>query len=185
MQKAVGCAMLAALTVNGQTFNQPFDQVNPQSSRPASVAPRPASVAETITKMRSILMAMKSRSKPGDLLNQQLADSMLALALPERQPTRAKIVAFTAELSNALSGMSFNDEQDTILQQCIVDVMRAGNVTNYQLARRLRKTLTAVGADGPNTDLVIRNFVAVGEAVRGPDDQVFCERLQSSPLASP
>src|ERR1700728_2532188 len=98
MQKAAGCAMLAALIVTGQTFNHPFDEVNPQSSTPAPVAPRPTSAAQTITKMRSILMAMKSRSKPSDLLNQQLADNMLALALPERQPTGAEISAFTAEL---------------------------------------------------------------------------------------
>jgi hypothetical protein len=169
MRKAIGCIMLAALIVNGQTFNQPFDRVNPQSSRPAAAIPRPTSVAQTVTKMWSILMALKNQSGPSDLLSQQLADSMLALALPERQPTRAELVAFTVELSNVLSATSFNEEQGTNLQQCIVDVMRAGNVTNYQLARRLRETLTALGLKEPNA--VIRTFVAVSEAVRGPDDQ--------------
>jgi hypothetical protein len=116
-------------------------------------------------------MAMKSRSNRDDSLNQQLADSMLALTLPERQPARTTIVAFTTELANALRGTSFHDEQDAALQQCIVDVMRAEKVTNYRLARSLRDALAALGANEPNTDLVIRRFVAVGEAVRGPDDQ--------------
>jgi len=49
--------------------------------------------------------------------------------------------------------------------------MRAGNVTNFRLAQRLRESLAALGANEANTDLVVRRFVAVGEAVRGPDDQ--------------
>jgi hypothetical protein len=171
MLKVVACAALAVLIVNGQTLNQPFDQVNPQSSKPAPAAPGPASVAQTITKMRSILMAMKSRSNRDDSLNQQLADSILALASPERKPARTPISAFTVELANALRGTSFKDDQDTALQQCIVDVVRAGNVTNFRLAQRLRESLAALGANESNTDLVIRRFVAVGEAVRGPDDQ--------------
>jgi hypothetical protein len=171
MLKAVGCAIVAALIVNGQVLNQPFDHVNAQSSKPTPVAPRPASPAQTITKMHSTLMAMKSRSNRDDSLNQQLADSMLALASSEQQPARPVIAAFALELANALRGTSFNDRQDTILQQCIVDVMRAENGTNYRLARTLRDALTTLGANEPNIDLVTRKFVAVGEAVRGPDDQ--------------
>ena len=169
MQKAIGCAMLAALVVNGQTINQPIDQVNTQSAGPMPAALRPVPVAQTVTKMRSILMAMKSPGKPSDSLNQQLADSMLALAMPERQPSRIELVAFAGELSKALSTASFNDEQGATLQQCIVDVMRTGNVTNYQLAQRLRAMLAGLGLNEPNA--VIRAFLAVGEAVRGPDDQ--------------
>jgi len=82
MWKVVGCAILAALIGNGQTFNAPFDQVNPQPSKPAAVPPGTASLAQTVTKMRTILMAMKSRSNRDDSLNHQLADSMLTLALP-------------------------------------------------------------------------------------------------------
>ncbi len=171
MMKAVGCGIFAALIVSGQTLNQPFDRLNPQSSKPANVASGPAPSAQTITKMRSTLLAMKSRSNRDGSLNQQLAERMLALASPERQPARPVIAAFAVELGNALRGTSLNDQQDTILQQCLVDVMRTGNGTNYRLARTLRDALTALGINEPNTDLVTRKFVAVGEALRGPDDQ--------------
>jgi hypothetical protein len=163
MRKVCLCTMLAALALSGQSINQPFDQVNPPSDA--------TRLTQALARVHLALTAMMQPGVSADLASQQLADSMAALALPERKPTRPELTAFTDELAKAFNGKIFDHTQGATLVQCIADLLRAEDVSNYQIAERLRETLSAAGISDGSADLVIRRFLVIGEAVRGPDDE--------------
>jgi hypothetical protein len=126
--------------------------------------------AQAIEKLNSTLRAIGNAGAPSESLSRQLADSMMALALRDRRPARPDVIGFTNEFTRVLIGRKFDDDQAAVLQQCLTDVVRGTGISNFALARRLRETLTALRVDDLKTDLVTRRFLAIAEAVRGPDD---------------
>ena len=95
---------------------------------------------------------------------------MMGLAESNRQPQRHVVVSFTDKLTRELIGRQMNNAQITTLRECIVEVMRRTGTSNAGLASRLQQTLIGIGIDSSKTQLVVRDFIAVREAVQGPDD---------------
>jgi len=69
-----------------------------------------------------------------------------------------------------LIGRQMNNAQITTMRECIVEVMRRTGTSNAALATRLQQTLIGIGIDSSKTQPVVRDFIAVREAVQGPDD---------------
>jgi len=153
MYRACCCVLLAAWALSGQTTR-------------GTAAPSP----QTIDKLNSAMAALKTAKAPSDVLGRQLADSMMALAIGDRQPVPSDVEGFTSEFTRALAGRGFNNDQGAVLQQCLLDIVRGTGTSNLSVAQHLRETLTALRVDNPATDAVIKRFLAIGEAVRGPDD---------------
>jgi hypothetical protein len=100
----------------------------------------------------------------------ELTDTILTLALKDRAPTRQEVSGFTESLANAKPPGPIASAQVSVVQRCILDVLRDESTSNFALAERLRRALTAIRVNDLKTDLIIRRFLAIGEAVRGPDD---------------
>ena len=160
MFKALCCILLTGYGLTGQT---------------AHPAAPPAS--QSILKLDSTLTALKNASAPPGSLSRQLAEIMMTLAVPDSQPARSEVVGFTDEFTRALAGTRFSNDQMAALRQCLVDVMHTAGTSNFALARRLQDILTAIRVDDRKASLVIRRFLAIREAVRGPDDTGI-ERLE-------
>jgi hypothetical protein len=160
MYKACCLILLASVGFNGQTAR------DGDSAGYVTVPATP----QAIEHLHATLMALKYARAPSDSLSQQLADSMMALTLDQRQPSRSEVAEFTGEFTRALVGSGFNNDQAAALQQCLVDLLRGEGITNYELAQRLRGTLAELRVDDVKTEMIIRRFLVIGEAVRGPDD---------------
>jgi hypothetical protein len=115
-------------------------------------------------------MALKDAAASRASRSQELVDEMMSLAKRDYCPPRLVITHFADKLTSALLGKKLNEAQMTTVQQSIVDVLRGSGTSNLSLADRLQATLTALGISPSETRLIIRDFIAVGEAVRGPDD---------------
>jgi len=100
----------------------------------------------------------------------ELTDAILAIALKDREPTRQEVTGFTDALANAKPSGPIPSAQVSALESCIVGVLRDQSPSNFALAARLRQALTAIRVNDLKTDLIVRRFLAIGEAVRGPDD---------------
>jgi hypothetical protein len=124
----------------------------------------------TSRKINDILLALKDPNVSRASLSQQLVDEMISLAEEGHQPPRAIVAAFADELTGALKGQKLDKSQITAVQQSIVEMMQKPVSSNLEPACHLRETLTAIGIDHSKIQLVIRDFIAVGEAVRGADD---------------
>jgi hypothetical protein len=124
----------------------------------------------TSSKINDILVALKDPNVSRASLSQQLVDQMISLAEKGRQPPRPIVTAFTDELTGALKGRKLDKSQITSMQQSIVEMMQEPVSSNLEPACHLRETLTAIGIDNFKIQLIVRDFIAVGEAVRGPDD---------------
>jgi|ERR1700687_820795 len=125
--------------------------------------------AAAVSKLNSTLMALKDAAASRASRSQELVDEMMSLAKRDGPP-RLVITRFADKLTNALTGRKLNEAQMTTVQQSIVDVLRGSGTSNLSLADRLQETLIVVGISSSETRLIIRDFIAVGEAVRGPDD---------------
>jgi len=95
---------------------------------------------------------------------------MMSLAESDSRPPRPVVARFADELTSALIGRKLSSDQMTTVQQSIIEVLRRSGTSNLGLANRLQETLTALGISSSKTQLVLREFIAVGEAVQGPDD---------------
>jgi hypothetical protein len=116
-------------------------------------------------------MALKDAAASRASRSQELVDEMMLLAKRDYCPPRLVIARFADQLTSALIGRKLNKAQMTTVQQSIVEVLRRESGTsNLSLADRLQETLTVLGISPSETRLIIRDFIAVGEAVRGPDD---------------
>jgi hypothetical protein len=100
----------------------------------------------------------------------ELTDTILAISLNDREPTRQEVTGFTEALANAKATGPIPSAQVSAILSCIVDVLRDESTSNFALAERLRHALTAIRVNDLKIDLIIRRFLSVGEAVRGPDD---------------
>ena len=116
------------------------------------------------------LVALKEGRDSQSHLSQQLAHVMMGLAENNRRPPWPLVVSFTDKLTRELIGRQLNNAQIAAMRECIVEVMRRTGTSNAGLASRLRQTLIGIGIDSSKTLLVVRDFIAVREAVQGPDD---------------
>jgi hypothetical protein len=151
MYKACWCILLSGLVLN----------VSGQTSRAAVPAD-----AQAIAKLSSLTRIV---IQSGDGAT-ELTDAILAIAMKDREPTRQAVSGFSEALANAKVTAPIPSTQLSALQTCIVDVLRDESTSNFALAERLRQTLRALRVNDLKTDLIIRRFLAIGEAVRGPDD---------------
>ena len=151
MYKACCYILLSGLALNlsGQTS-------------PAAVPGDVQAIAKLGPLMRTVMQSGASAT--------ELTDTILAIALKDRQPTRQEVSGFTEALADAKAPGPIPSAQVSALQRCIVDILRDQSASNFALAQRLRQALTAIRVNDLKTDLIIRRFLAVGEAVRGPDD---------------
>ena len=166
MYKPCFCLLLASLGMSGQS-SFPYGNSSPWFTEPAS--------AESIQKVKSALLAIAKADAPIDFLSRQLADSILPLVVRDHEPTVPQVTDFTHEISRALVGRMLSNEQVWALQQCIVDMLRGAGISNFALAQRLHETLTALEVNDARTNIIIRRFLTIGEAVRGLDDQRLYE----------
>jgi hypothetical protein len=107
---------------------------------------------------------------------------MMRFAEDGDRPPWPVVVSFTDKLTRELIGKQLNNAQITAMRECIVEVMRRTGTSNLNLASRLRETLTGIGVDSSKTQLVVRDFIVLREAVQGPDDTPL---LKPIPLVKP
>ena len=152
MRGVLSCLFLFVLSLSGQSVRED------EATR------------VTLSKLNSTLMALKDAGASQASLSQQLVDEMMSLAENEHRPSRPVVTNFADELTRELTGRGLNSAQITAMRQCIVEVMRRTGTSNLELASRLQETLAGIGIGSSKTQLIVRNFIAVREAVRGPDD---------------
>ena|SRR2546421_13103872 len=103
-------------------------------------------------------------------LSQELAHVMMRFADDGHRPPWPVVVSFTNKLTRELIGKQPNSAQTIAMRECIVEVMRRTGTSNLNLASRLRETLAGIGVNSSKTQLVVRDFIVLREAVQGPDD---------------
>lgn len=153
MYKICCCILLAGLSLSGQT---------------------PEAVAALTP---AVIKVLVSAGTPDDSVSQALVDDMMSLALQERQPTAKQVVGFVNALRGAAVGRPVSALQVSGLSRGILDVLRRQGISNLALAAQVRTALTELGVGDQKADLIIRQFVALGEAVRGPDDSPANDRI--------
>jgi hypothetical protein len=148
MKPAIYCVLFAGLSLFAQTT--PSDQAG--------------------AKLDSILSAMQNPGASANSLSRQLADVILSLARPDRQPSRGTVVAFTDELTAALIGkdLKWNAPPRWLLGS-ISEILSASGA-NFTKASRLGDTLNGLGVDPSKIQGITTLFIKIGEEVRGPDD---------------
>jgi hypothetical protein len=146
------------------------------SPRPAAAQFNPASKPAGEQALDSTLVTLKEGRARQSHISQELAHVMMRLAGNNHQPPWPVVVSFADKLTRELIGRQLNNAQITAMRECIVEVMRRTGTSNTGLASRLQQTLIGIGIDSSKTQLVVRDFIAVREAVQGPDD---------SPLVKP
>jgi hypothetical protein len=124
----------------------------------------------TSSRINDILLTLKGRDVSRASLSQQLVQQMMLLSEKGHQPPRPIVTAFADELTGALIGQKLNKPQITAVQLSIVEIMHRPGSSNSEPASHLRETLTAIGIGDFKIQLIVGDFIAVGEAVRGPDD---------------
>jgi hypothetical protein len=129
----------------------------------------------------STLVTLKEVRAWQSHLSQELAHVMMRFAEDGDRPPWSVLVSFTDKLTRELIGKQPNSAQTTAMRECIVEVMRRTGTSNAGLASRLQQTLFSIGIDSSKTQLVVRDFIAVREAVQGPDDSP----VRPTPLVNP
>jgi hypothetical protein len=153
-----------------------FNPANPQSVRqdefkPAGGGLRLKQVSSTPEQaLDSTLVTMKEGRASQSHLSQGLAHVMMRLVEDGYRPPWPVVVSFTDKLTRELIGKQPNSAQSTAMRECIVEMMRRTGTSNAGLASRLQQTLIGIGIDSSKTQLVVRDLIAVREAVQGPDD---------------
>jgi hypothetical protein len=161
MNKVCCCFLLTGLALSGQT------------------AADPQAVARLTPVLSRVLVSAES---PDDQVSKTLVNAMLSLAVREQQPTRQELGELARALRGAMAGRVIADSQLSVLSRCIVDVLHPDGMSNFMLASQVREVLTTLRVGDTKADLIVRRFVAVGEAVRGPDDLPARDNLN---LAAP
>jgi hypothetical protein len=152
-----------------------FNPASPQSVRQDESKPTTGEMVKQVSStpeqaLDSTLVTLKEGRASQSHLSQELAHVMMRLAENNHQPPWPVVVSFTDKLTRELSGRQMNNAQITTMRECIVEVMRRTGTSNAGLASRLQQTLIGILIDSSKTQLVVRDFIAVREAVQGPDD---------------
>src|SRR5262249_1915113 len=124
-----------------------------------------------IDAISSSLLQLNVAGPSRDAIQRQIAQTMISSAEADQQPSGSTVGRFLDELTAALSGRKLRQPQTVALAQCLVDVVRPSGVSTMLVAVRTRDLLTVAGVSAPKISLVIGKLVAIGEEVRGPDDQ--------------
>jgi len=95
---------------------------------------------------------------------------MMRLAEDNPRELWPVLVSFTDKLTRELTGRQLNNAQITPMRECLIEVMRRTGTSNAGLASRLHQTLIGIGIGSEKTQLIVRDFIALREAVQGPDD---------------
>jgi hypothetical protein len=127
------------------------------------------------------LAALKDASASQSHISQTLAHVMMRLADNNQRPPWPVVVNFTDKLTRWLVGRQLNNAQITAMRECIVEVMRRTGTSNAGLASRFQQALIGLGIDSSKTQLVVGDFIAIREAVQGPDDSPLLDRRFSPP----
>ena len=123
-----------------------------------------------VNEMDATLLAVKTSATPRASLSRQLADEVMSLAEANHRPSRATVVRFVNDLIGALTAANqVTPDQAVELGQRIRDGLR-GSEPNAESARHLSDDLTALHVSASNTQVICKDFIAIGEQVRGPDD---------------
>ena len=153
-----------------------FNPAGPQSVRQDELKPagrgwvkRVASTPEQAALNSTLAALREGNASQGDL-SQQLAHVMMRFAEDADRPPWPVVVSLTDKLTRELVGKQPNSAQTTAMRECIIEVMRRTGTSNAALASRLQQALFGIGIDSSKTLLVVRDFIAVREAVQGPDD---------------
>jgi hypothetical protein len=161
MKCVVSCVLLF-VSLSGQSARQ--DEFIPVGG--GLWANQTTSVQEAID---STLAALKEEGAAQSRLSDQLAYVMMRLAENDRRPPWPVVLSFTDKLTRELIGRQLSSAQITAMRQCMAEVMRRTG-SNADSASRFRETLIAIGVGSSKIQLIVRDLIAVGVAVRGPDD---------------
>ena len=118
----------------------------------------------------STLLTLKEVRTWQNHLSQGLAHVMMRFAEDSDRPPWPVVVSFTDKLTRELTGRQLNNAQITAMRECLIEVMRRTGTSNAGLASRLHQTLIGIGIGSEKTQLIVRDFIALREAVQGPDD---------------
>jgi hypothetical protein len=140
-------------------------QFNPASSQ--SVRQEVSSTPEQA--LDSTLATLKEGASQSHL-SQGLAHVMMRLAEDNPREPWPVLVSFTDKLARELTGRQLNNAQITAMRECLIEVMRRTGTSNAGLASRLQQALIGIGIGSEKTQLIVRDFIALREAVQGPDD---------------
>ena len=121
-----------------------------------------------LEKLAIVLKNLQTVAIDRAALNRDLTDAMILLAQTDR-PTRPTIQRFAQEFTDSLAGRSLTDLQLTTLRDCIA-AMVVGSTSNLRSAASLREILNAVRVDPARSSAIVKDFIAVGETIQGPDD---------------
>lgn len=122
--------------------------------------------------------ALVSAGTPNDSIGQTLVGTMMSISLPDHQPSRQQLVGLADALRGVLVKRGISEAQVSVLSECIVDALSGAKASNFALASQLRNELATLRVDDQKADLIIRRFMAVGEAVRGPDDVPVTKEIE-------
>ena len=122
------------------------------------------------SELHSTLTALRDRNASRSLLSQRLAAEIMSLTDRDRRPSPHTVSEFADEFVGALIGKDLTQAQVTNLQRSITEMLDASTTRNYVPASRLRETVTALRVDPSERQAITRDFIAIGEEIRGPDD---------------
>ncbi len=137
-----------------------------------------ASDTEIAAKLNPLVSAAIRRSATIAETNDKLTNALMAIARSGSQPSRELVASFVSSLADFTSGRQVDSAHVSALSECMADMLRGSGVTNFGLARQLRTTLTELGVTDAKLDPITRQFIAIGEAVRGPDDMPANDRIR-------
>ena len=153
-----------------------FNPADPQAvrqeeSKPAGGGFRLKQASSTPEQaLDSTLATLKEGRASQSHLSQGLAHVMMRLAEDKPREPWPVLVSFTDKLTRELTGRQLNNAQITAMRECLIEVMRRTGTSNAGLASRLQQSLISIGIGSEKTQLIVRDFIALREAVRGPDD---------------
>lgn len=101
---------------------------------------------------------------------ERLTREIMALASADRKPSSAVVSDFAGDFTEALIGKALTNSQVSALESSITNLSR-GLTATFSSAEHLRQQLEAIQIDGSRITIIIKRFVAIGEQIRGPDDQ--------------
>ena len=95
----------------------------------------------------------------------RIVDAMLALADPQRRPSRRVVEEFAGALTGALAG----NADAVVLQFPLTELMK-GSHSNLTSSSQFRQFLEAMHVSDFTIRALVTRFLKIGEEVRGPDD---------------
>ncbi len=125
--------------------------------------------ADIVKLTPAVSKALLTAGAADDTASQALTDASMAVSFKAHPPTRQQVVDFSNALRGAAAGKPANATQLSIVSRCILNILRSRGLSNFALAAQLRSALTALQTNSQKIDLAVQRYIAIGEAVRGPD----------------